>query len=472
MFSRPLKRLKRNTAFRLTARYTFLYSLTSLLLFIIAYVLLSWVVREQDRRLLLEKINEYSYIERNKGAAALVDFVRRDAEDDEDSDFYVRVESATGSELFVLVPQGWKSLPSGLFDQRSSDRFQWVQWRPEEASDIYEFAVRRLPDGVTLFVGGDAKEREDLLGQFQKIFAGITVTVVFIGLVVGALLANRALSPIRDLIATVQSIELGSMEARVPMRQGESELQELARLFNSMLDRISTLIAGMRDALDNVAHDLRTPATRARAVIEVALQQPGDDKEALREALMDCAEETERIMTMLTVLMDISEAETGTMRLYKERLDVAELIGESAELYEDLAQERGVVLATDSPAGLFAMADATRIRQVLANLLDNALKYSRPGGTVALRGRLEGGLVRVSVVDEGEGIPPEDIPRIFDRLFRGDKSRTHRGLGLGLSLVRAVLKAHGGDIVVESEVGRGSRFTFTLPGAGGPSGPA
>ncbi|GAB6038869.1 hypothetical protein JCM15519_34280 [Fundidesulfovibrio butyratiphilus] len=472
MFSKPLKRLKRKTAFRLTARYTFLYSLSSLLLFIIAYVLLSWVVREQDRRLLLEKINEYSYIERNRGASALVDFVRRDAEDDEDSDFFVRVESPSGAELFVLIPQGWKPLPSDLFDKRSSERFQWVQWRPKDASDFYEFAVKRLPDGVVLFVGGDAKEREDLLSQFQKIFAGITVTVVFIGLVVGALLANRALSPIRDLIATVQSIELGSMDARVPMRQGESELVELARLFNSMLDRISTLIRGMRDALDNVAHDLRTPATRARAVIETALAQSGDDKEALREALMDCAEETERIMTMLTALMDISEAETGTMRLYKERLDVADLIEESAELYEDLAQERGVTLVTDSPAGLFAMADPTRIRQVLANLLDNALKYSCPGGKVELRGRLEGGDVRVSVRDEGEGIPPEDIPRIFDRLFRGDKSRTHRGLGLGLSLVRAVLKAHGGEIGVESEVGRGSCFTFTLPGAGGLSGPA
>lgn len=143
------------------------------------------------------------------------------------------------------------------------------------------------------------------------------------------------------------------------------------------------------------------------------------------------------------------------------------MIEESVELYEYLAQEQSVTLVTDAPPGLFALADATRLRQVLANLLDNALKYSRPGGNVVVQGRLVQGQVEVIVRDQGEGIPPEDIPRIFERLYRGDKSRSHRGLGLGLSLVKAVLKAHGGQISVQSEVGKGSQFVFTLPGAGG-----
>jgi len=180
---------------------------------------------------------------------------------------------------------------------------------------------------------------------------------------------------------------------------------------------------------------------------------------------MDIAEENERIRTTLTTLMDISEAETGTMRLAIKRVDMAGLIEESVEIYEYLAQEKGIILVSDSCPGLYAMADAGRVRQVLANLLDNALKYSKPGGQVYVQGWAKEGKVSVMVRDEGEGIPEEDIPRIFERLYRGDKSRSHRGLGLGLSLVRAVLKAHGGDIKVKSQVGRGSDFVFSLPGA-------
>jgi len=330
---------------------------------------------------------------------------------------------------------------------------------------VYEYAFRQLPSGVTIIVGGDAKEREDILQEFKRIFLGITASVILVGVAVGALLANRALAPVRDLVATVASISRGSMSARVPTRGSGDELDELASLFNSMLDRISTLIQGMRDALDNVAHDLRTPLTRAKAVVETALQTKLDARD-LREALMDIAEENERIQTTLTTLMDISEAETGTMRLDIRPVDLAGLIEEGAEIYEYLAQEKGIVLATDAPPGLYASADPGRVRQVLANLLDNALKYSKPGGRVSMNGINRDGRVLVTVRDEGEGVPASDIPRIFERLYRGDKSRSHRGLGLGLSLVQAVLKAHGGDITVESEVGRGSSFTFSLPAAG------
>lgn len=468
MSSSLLNRIRRSTGFRLTARYAILYIVSSLALFVITYMLLSGVVREQDRKLLREKVNEYGFIERSRSVGQLVDVVRRDTESDENPDYYVRIEDPAGQELLTLIPPDWKSLPSDLFDGKSEEHTQWYLWQPPGTGEFYEFAARRLPDGVTIIVGGDAREREELLAQFQRIFTGITASVVLLGVVAGTLLANRTLAPIRDLIATVRSIDLGRLDARVPTRHTGDELDELASLFNAMLARISTLIAGMRDALDNVAHDLRTPATRAKVGIETALQTAVGEG-ALREALMDCAEENERIMTTLTTLMDISEAETGTMRLSMERVDLAGLIEECAELYEDLAQEQGITLVTDSAPGLYAQADAGRIRQVLANLLDNALKYSRYGGSVQVAGRQDGASIAVSVLDCGEGIPPQDIPRIFERLYRGDKSRTHRGLGLGLSLVKAVLTAHGGDIRVESAVGKGTEFVFTLPGLAAPA---
>jgi len=465
MFSSLPGRIRRSTAFRLTASYAFLYILSSLILFVVAYVLLANVVRTQDQKFLTEKLNEYGFIDRTKGTGALVEYIRRDAEESEDVDSYVRILDSSGKELLTISPTGWELPPKAEVDAQARDGGQWWLWGPRKAGGgVYEFSSRKLASGALIIVAGDARQRELLLAEFQRIFLFITATVIIVGVAVGAVLAQRSLAPVRDFIATVNSIGGGSMDARVPTRGTHDELDELASLFNSMLERISLLIQGMRDALDNVAHDLRTPLTRAKAVVETALQS-NLSQQGLREALMDIAEENERIRTTLNTLMDISEAETGTMHLNIERLDVAELIEESVEIYEYLAQEKGIVLISDAVPGLYAMADQGRVRQVLANLLDNALKYSKPGGQVMVSGRLEDGHARVTVRDEGEGIPIEDMPRIFERLYRGDKSRTHRGLGLGLSLVRAVLRAHGGDVYVESRVGKGSAFTFTLPGA-------
>jgi signal transduction histidine kinase len=248
----------------------------------------------------------------------------------------------------------------------------------------------------------------------------------------------------------------------VPEHGGSGELDDLVSLYNGMLAKIETLVNGMRGALDNVAHDLRTPLARLKAAAETALAGPTAGQ---KRALESCLEETETILTMLNTLMDISEAETGAMRLSPARVRLAGLVEDLRDLYGYVAAERGIALESRVPPELEVEADLNRLRQVIANLLDNAVKYTPSGGRVWIEAAAQADGVRVAVRDTGPGIPAEELPHIWDRLYRGDRSRSTPGLGLGLSLVQAIVRAHGGTAEARSLPEGGAEFTVHLPPA-------
>jgi signal transduction histidine kinase len=447
---------------RLALWYAAVFVASSLAIVLLTYTLLASSLAERDRQIVASTLREYSERYASGGLPALARAVEIEQRSGRHERLFVRVVRGGSETLFLSMPPEWGEFDVSGLRGRSG---LWEQAESGSSSARLEVASARLPGGTLLQVGKSTESREELLMRFRTVLALVSIVIVLVGLAGGVIVTRSTLQPLRQLIDAVRSIvETGRTDARVPLRSSRDAVDELSALFNEMLDRIDTLILGMANALDNVAHDLRTPMTRLRGVAERALES--SDPEARRDALATCLEESERILSMLDTLMDISEAETGTMTLALSEIPVERIVAEVTSVYEDVSDDKGITVTTSVEPGLVVTADRDRLRQMLANLVDNAIKYTPPGGHVSIAAWRDGPDVRVDVADNGPGIAAHEMPRIWERLYRGDQSRAERGLGLGLSFVRAIVTAHGGTVEVASEPGRGSTFTMKLPTTG------
>ena len=472
MFWKSLKEFTHTISFRLNLWHAFMFLLSAGVLFVLLYFLLSAAIDRKDRDVIQARLREYVAVYENGGIPALRDWTTRVNEARKQRMFFVRVVTSDRTVLLLVIPQDWFEADVQLLDRFTQVRYgapaprliadDWIRVPRNEEIDL-TVASTRLPDGTTLQVGRSSDSREQLLARFRKAFLIVIPPVLLLAFIGGAIMTRRMTKPVCNIVEAASSIiNTGRMDVRVPERAANDELQDLVVLFNRMLAHNEELFRALRDSLDNVAHDLRTPLSRLRTTLEGALtsKATGSSQE---DAVVEALEETDRVETIIRTLMDVAHAETGLMQLRVEQTDVGLLVDDVVELYENIAQERNVKIVRKIEEPLSVTVDAARIRQVFANLLDNAIKYTPPGGEVTILTERSDGEARIVFRDTGHGIPQADLPRIWERLYRGDKSRSEHGLGLGLSLVKAIVEAHSGHVDVSSAEGNGSEFKVCLP---------
>ncbi len=465
MFSSLSKQLGR-VSLRLTLWPSLLFLVSALGVLTVSYFVIKEELNLQERDVIEFRLKQYAseYEQGGMGAVRMLASLRKGREQ---KAFFVRLADGHNQTLFLRDKEDWAEFSpevlSEIFPARGSTP-SWISLDSPQGGALLVGALW-LPDGYLLEVGRSTEAVQNLLSAFRT--ATLVVVLVFLPLSLagGVFLASRLLRPLHHLTATVQQIvATGKFDARVPARDRGGELHALVRLFNEMLERIERLIRGMSDSLDNVAHDLRTPITRIRQKAQAALA-PGRDLESARDALAECVEETEHVNTLLNTLMDIAEAESGLVKFASQPVRLDAVIAAAMDAYQEVAEEKGVSITNQVPDDCVASGDATALRRVFVNLLDNAIKFTPAGGQIRITAECLGAMVEVRVADTGRGIATEDLPRVWDRLFRGDKSRSERGLGLGLSFVHAIVKSHGGTASVESTPGTGTTITVALPAA-------
>jgi len=447
---------------RLGLWYAGLFVASAVALSAATYLLLARALAAQDHDVLQSMLSRYAAVYEQSGLAGLRQLIETDAREGRHERLLVRVMNDRAEVVYFTTPPGWSAFDLSSIDQGGAGREGWATIDYPADHAVLEIGTAHLKDGVAVQVGRTSHVRDALLRNYRARSLEVGALIVLIAVAGGMLLTAAGLAPLRALDATLRGIlRTGRLDARVETRGTRDPLDELGALVNEMLARIEALVAGMKGALDNVAHDLRTPLTRLRNVAESAVV--AGDPAAMREGLARALEEADRVNATLTALMDISEAETGTMKLARERVRLADVVGEAVALFADEAEDKGVALEADVPASIELWADRTRLRQVLANLIENGVKYTDPGGRVELDAQVDGDQVTIAVQDSGIGIEPVHLPFVWDRLYRADTSRSARGLGLGLSLVKAIVEAHGGRVRVQSARGAGSTFSVVLP---------
>ncbi len=463
------KRIKfRNTlSFRLTLWYAGVFTVSSFVAFLLFYVLITSFIRASTDQELVNQVNRFSTLLATEGIEAVKSAAVVEAQAAGTRKVFFRLLSLDGRVFSSSNISHWKDidinetaikrlLPPGknyVFETLT------ISDQKEEVRIVYTL----LSPSIILQLGEAMESYSRFLDAFKGIFITTMAFLIAFAAGVGWFMARRAVSDVEAVTRTAQKITGGALEERVPVKTGGDEIDQLATTFNQMLDRIQGLVTEIKEMSDNIAHDLKSPITRIRGIAEVTLTGEKSIRE-YESMAASTIEECDRLLDMINTMLMISKTESGVNKLSREEIDLAGLVRDACELFEPTAEDKKVILSCDVPTHTDYIGDTRMVQRMLSNLLDNAVKYTLSGGKVEVSlSENDGREVVIVIRDTGVGISPVDLSRVFERFYRCDQSRSEPGIGLGLSLARAIARAHGGDIIAVSALNQGSTFTVILP---------
>jgi len=334
------------------------------------------------------------------------------------------------------------------------------------------YVIRPVPEAGgqigAILAGADTRSAELQIEQLVTTIVIAFLVGIVPAVLVGRWIAGRALEPVDQMITEIREITDGrSLHRRLPVSMERDELSRLAATLNQMWTRLERSFAALRRFTADASHELKTPLTVVRAGVERAITRPDVPQETLA-ALEETLQEVNRMTELLDSLLTLARADEGRAELHREPVDLRAIVSEAGETGDLLADHAGVAIEIRTPpAPLVLAVDRSRVRQLLLNLIENAVKYTPRGGNVSVQLSANDGRILLTVADSGIGIAPGDLPHIFDRFWRADSARTRTGerpgTGLGLAISKWIAEAHGGSIEVQSRPGRGTTFTVTFP---------
>jgi signal transduction histidine kinase len=454
-----MRRYLRTNAVRMATLYFAIFATSVLALLVFIYVSTADFAKRQTQATLDAETRGLAEQYQERGLAGLVQIV---------ADRSGAQHNGAGENLYLITNPGLQPLAGNLsqWPKATQLRAGWVEFPVEEktANGIREHSalasVFVLPGGFRLLVGRDLDAAAAFRARITSTLAWAALLTLAFGVAGGFVMTRHMLHRVEAVNRTSERIIHGDLTQRVPLSGTGDEFDQLAVNLNTMLDRIERLMQGIRQVTDNIAHDLRTPLARLRARLEVTLLEK-PDAARYGDALRDTIAEADRLLGTFNALLSIGEAEAGGRREGWSTVDLGEIARSVAELYEPVADENGLVLAIVIDRDVPVRGDRHLLSQAIANLLDNALKYTT-AGSVTLRVSADAAEARIEVADTGPGVPPDRREAVFDRFFRLEGSRSTPGNGLGLSLVRAVAKLHGGACWLEDNA-PGLKAVLTVP---------
>ncbi len=461
---------KRNSFFktltlRLTLWYAGLFGVLGLAVFLVVYFSLSANLKERGDAQLLHLATAVESLYDAHGTRAVLAEFQREAHSRGIGRVFFRLLTPRGMTLGSSDMGPWGVLQANDL-QTSKFTEAGIVFRtisiPGHRNKI-RVIFKKAADGNVIQVGTTLEGNNLLLEKYRETFGTALSILLICGGFVGWLMARRAMSGVQRVSRAASRIGKNDLDLRVAVGNEGQEIEDLAMAFNEMLERIEKLVRELKDVSDNIAHDLRSPITRIRGIAETTLT----GKQGMREYQEMAAAvvgESDRLVEMINTMLEIAQTDSGVTELSMQPVDMRHIIDDAADLFLPLAEDKNIGLKTSiTSAPLVVPGDRAKIQRVIANLLDNAIKFTPPGGQVMVSAGVDDAKITITIEDTGAGIPAHDLPHIFERFYRCDKSRSTPGNGLGLSLAQALVHAHNGDITVTSSPGRGCAVTVSIP---------